>query len=141
MTVLSLQRREKHAALRLVPLASELGRAREFADAAAARFGLTGRDRDGFKLAASEVVANAIEHGLPCGDGTIHLWTYEREGRLVFGVRNAGEFEFRPPPTDPLADRGRGLILIAELVDSVALSCTPGHVQMELTKESPDGDS
>jgi anti-sigma regulatory factor (Ser/Thr protein kinase) len=147
MTVLSLlcpgpdRLENEDRALRLRHDPSELGRAREFADAAAARFGLGRADREDFKLATSEAVANAIEHGLPCWDGAIHLWTTERGGALTLGVRNGGEFAFKPPPTDPLAERGRGLILITELVDAVALSRIGNHIQLELSKERPCGDS
>lgn len=140
MTVLSMRQLDKHAALRLRPEPSEVVRARNFAVAAAARFGLSTSEQEDFKLAANEAVANAIEHGLPCRDGRIHLWTYERSDRLTLGVRNRGEFRFTTPPTDPLAARGRGLTLIAELVDSVALTCTGEYIQIELTKETERGD-
>jgi anti-sigma regulatory factor (Ser/Thr protein kinase) len=123
--------------LRLRPDPAELPRARAFADAAAGMFGLDSRGRHDFKLAASEAVANALEHGYPCWDGTIHLWTMEDEDGLVLGVRNAGEFIFRPPPSDPLAERGRGLILISQLVDMVALTRVGDHVVVELLKRRP----
>jgi anti-sigma regulatory factor (Ser/Thr protein kinase) len=120
--------------LRLVPDPAELPRARDFADDAAEGFGFTEAERYDFKLAASEAVANAFEHGLPCWDGTVHLWTREDEETLVFGVRNAGEFVFRPPPVDPLAERGRGLTLISNLVDELALTRVGDHVVVELGK-------
>jgi anti-sigma regulatory factor (Ser/Thr protein kinase) len=128
-------RESKHWGLRLRQDPSELGRAREFADAAAERFGLSRAEREDFKVAANEAVSNAIEHGLPCSDGVIHLWTREREDTLTLGVRNGGEFIFKPDPTDPLAERGRGLILIGSLVDAVALSQIGDHVHLELSKE------
>jgi anti-sigma regulatory factor (Ser/Thr protein kinase) len=124
-----------HDALRLRSDPTELPRARRFADAAAKRFGLSRREREDFRLAASEAVANAIEHGYPCGDGTIHVWTTERSGTLTLGVRDGGEFVFKPPVADRMAERGRGLALIADLVDAVALSRVNGHTQLELTKE------
>ena len=146
MTVLSLPRRgskrrpAEHRGLRVRPDAGELGRAREFADAAAARFGLDRAGREEFKLAASEAVANAIEHGLPCADGSVHLWIEEREDTLTLAVRNRGEFVFKPPPIDPLADRGRGLTVMAGLVDRVTLIRIGDHVQIELSKERTRGD-
>jgi anti-sigma regulatory factor (Ser/Thr protein kinase) len=146
MTVLSLLRpgperlESGDRALRLRHDASELRRARQFADAAAARFGLSRAEREDFKLATSEAVANAIEHGQPCWDGAIQVWTSERDRTLTLGVRNGGEFAFKPPPSDPLAERGRGLTLIADLVDAVALSRIGNHIQVELSKERSDGD-
>jgi anti-sigma regulatory factor (Ser/Thr protein kinase) len=128
-------------ALRLQHHPCELRRARAFADAAAARFGLSSVEREDFKLAVNEAVANAIEHGEPCWDGAIHVWTTERDDTLTLGVRNGGEFDFRPLPTDPLAEHGRGLTLIADLVDAVALSRVGNHIQVELSKERSDGDS
>jgi anti-sigma regulatory factor (Ser/Thr protein kinase) len=147
MTVLSMlspgpERLENEdRALRLRRHPSELGRARAFADAAAARFGLSRADREDFKLATNEAVANAIEHGEPCWDGAIQVWTTERDDTLTLGVRNGGEFVFKPPPADPFAERGRGLTLIAGLVDAVALSRVGNHIQVELSKERSDDDS
>jgi anti-sigma regulatory factor (Ser/Thr protein kinase) len=141
MTVLSLLRRRSERLesepdellLRHDP--SELVRAREFADAAATRFGLDRKDCEDFRLAASEAVANAIDHGLPCWDGAIHLWTIEGNGTLTLGIRNGGDFFFGGAATDPMAERGRGLTMIAQLVDAIALSRVGGDVQLELLKE------
>jgi anti-sigma regulatory factor (Ser/Thr protein kinase) len=141
MTVLSLLRRgpefldEEHRVLRLRQDPSELVRAREFADAAAERFGLSRVDCEDFKLAASEAVANAISHGIPCCDGAIHLWTTEQQDTLTLGVRNGGELRTEDRVSDTMAERGRGLSMIAQLVDAVALSRVDGHVQVELLKE------
>jgi anti-sigma regulatory factor (Ser/Thr protein kinase) len=146
MTVLAMPRPQSaprpdvHCGLRLQPHESEVHRAREFADAAAVRFGLSEDERYDFRLAASEAAANAIEHGLPCWDGAIHLWTTEAENTLTFGVRNAGEFVFKPPPTDPLAERGRGLTVISRLVDVVELSRVGDHVVIELVMRRSLGD-
>ena len=145
MTLVSMRRRGanrpvRHCGLRLRHDPAELKRARAFAEAAAARFGLDRTARQDFKLAASEAVANAIEHGRPCFDGAIHLWTAEADTTLTLGVRNGGEFTFAPPAADPLAERGRGLILMAGLVDEVALSRIGDDIQIELSKERPDGD-
>jgi anti-sigma regulatory factor (Ser/Thr protein kinase) len=128
----------RYDGLRLRPDPVELGRARSFAEAAAARCGFGPTARQDFKLATSEAVSNAIEHGLPCPDGAIHLWIAERDSSLTLAVRNRGEFEFKPPSPDPLAARGRGLTLMTELVDTVALSRIGSDlIQVELTKERP----
>jgi anti-sigma regulatory factor (Ser/Thr protein kinase) len=120
--------------LRLRPAASELSRARDFADAAALRFGLTDGERYDFTLATSEAVANAIEHGRACSDGTIHLWVTERPRRLTLGVRDAGRFVPKAAEPDPLCDRGRGFTMMSGLVDAVALSRVDGHTHVELSK-------
>jgi anti-sigma B factor antagonist len=72
--------------LQVAPRASELGRVRGFAAAAAFRFGLDPRERHDFMIAASEAVTNAIKHGQPCGDRTIHLWVTDEDGTLTLGV-------------------------------------------------------
>lgn len=120
--------------LRVTPDACELSEARRFARAAAERFGLDATGRHDFALAASEAVANAIEHGSPCWDGTIHTWVCERADTLTFGVRDAGRFEMRPPPSDLLSERGRGLVMMSALVDEVALRRARGHTHLELLK-------
>lgn len=141
MTVLTLLRRgaerldDEPEELLLRQDPSEVARARVFADAAATRFGLGRRDCEDFRLAASEAVANAIEHGLPCWDGAIHLWTIEGNGTLTLGVRSGGEFSFGAAPADPLAERGRGLTMMAQLVDAIALTRVGGDFQLELLKE------
>lgn len=120
--------------LHIRPLPSELRRARRFARDAATRFGLDERELHDFQLATSEAVANAIEHGHACSDGTIHLRVSERPRRLTLGVRDAGPFVPKPPDDDPLRDRGRGLLMMSGLVDVVALSRVDGHTQVELSK-------
>src|SRR5947208_3480632 len=79
--------------LHAAPQASELARVRGFAAAAARRFGLDPRQRYDFTVAANEAAANAIQHGRPCSDETIHVWVTDGNGRLTLGVRDAGIFE------------------------------------------------
>src|SRR6478735_9026668 len=64
----------RYDGLRLRPDAVEVARARGFAEAAATRCGFGPAAQEDFKLATSEAVSNAIEHGLPCPDGAIHRW-------------------------------------------------------------------
>jgi anti-sigma regulatory factor (Ser/Thr protein kinase) len=121
--------------LRLSPDPCELVTARRFARAAAERFGLDAPGSRDFVLAANEAVANAMEHGRPCWDGTIHTWVCERADTLTFGVRDAGNFEVKPLPGELLSERGRGLVLMSALVDEVALRRARGHTHLELLKQ------
>jgi anti-sigma B factor antagonist len=125
--------------LHVAPQASELARVRGFAAAAAFRFGLDPRERHNFTVAASEAVANAIEHGRPCEDQTILVWVSEEGGTLTFGVRDGGEFVLDPLPADPLPDGGRGLQVMSSLVDNVALRRTDGYTDVELSKRRDAG--
>jgi anti-sigma B factor antagonist len=119
--------------LRLPPRAAELARARGFAAAAGRRFGLDPRRRYDFALAASEAVANAIEHGAPCRDGTIEMLITERPDTLTVAVRDGGRFVLGPPPPGPLPERGRGLRLMSRLVDEISIRCPTGHTEVELS--------
>src|SRR4051812_47819482 len=121
--------------LRVAPKASELARVRGFAAAAALRFGLDPRQRYDFTVAANEAAANAIRHGRPCDDETIHVWVAEDDGRLTLGVRDAGIFEPGPLSDDPLRDSGRGLQLMSDLMDGIALSRNDGHTHVELSMQ------
>jgi anti-anti-sigma factor len=121
--------------LHLSPSPADLARARGFAAAAARRFGLDPQKRRDFTLAANEAVTNAIEHGIPCEDETIHLWVTEEDETLTMGVRDGGRFELEPaPPLDPLPERGRGLQLMSHLVDRVWFHEERGTTEVELSQ-------
>jgi anti-anti-sigma factor len=120
--------------LHLSPSPEDLARARGFAAAAARRFGLDPQKRRDFTLAANEAVTNAIEHGVPCEDETIHLWVSEEGETLTMGVRDGGRFEFEPPPAEPLPERGRGLQLMSHLVDRVWFHEQRGTTEVELSQ-------
>lgn len=102
----------------------------------AARSGFAERAGD-LVLALDEVIANAQEHGRP--PILVEAWA---DGRLVVEVTDAGEgfdrarvWSTHPPP--PLGRRGRGLWIIRQLTDLVAVSADGDgtRVRIEL---SPD---
>ena len=73
-------------------------------------------------LALDEVIANAQEHGRPPIE--VRAWA---DGRLIVEVSDAGTgfdrarvWKTHPPP--PLGQRGRGLWIIRQLTDLVAIS-------------------
>jgi anti-sigma B factor antagonist len=119
--------------LRLAPHASELRIARGFALAAARRAGLDPRQQYDLVLAANEAVANAIEHGAPCHDGSIQMWVNERPEILTVGVRNGGEFVLEPLPPDPLPERGRGLRLMSRTVDAISVQRENAEIEVQLS--------
>jgi anti-anti-sigma factor len=119
--------------LRLGADASELRIARGFALAAARRAGLNPRQQYDLVLAAHEAVANAIEHGEPCHDGSIHVWVNERPDAVTVGVRNRGEFILEPLPPDPLPERGRGLRLMSRTVDAISVQRTNAEIEVQLS--------
>ncbi|HEV2724571.1 MAG TPA: ATP-binding protein [Thermoleophilaceae bacterium] len=102
-----------------------LHEAREWAAGAAREFGF---DADGcyqVKLAMSEAVANAIQHGSQGPQDTVHITARERRGALVFEVRDTGRYVAPAAPAGEMAERGRGLALVGLVMDEVQLE--PGE--------------
>ena len=105
----------------LVAEADELERARRFAESAATDYGLAEDHRFQFTFAVNEAVANAIEHGGPSPQGTIKLCVAEEHGSLCFYVWDWGRFAPGLRGVEAVPERGRGLALMAALVDEVDL--------------------
>ena len=122
--------RRQELPLRAEPTA--LRTARGFADAAAAEMGLDEDARFRFTLAANEAVANAIEHGAPRADGTVLLRISSDADSLCFEVHDCGGFGVNWSEPDPLSERGRGLPLMAALVDEVDLRPGPDGTVVRL---------
>lgn len=104
----------------------ELRRARWLADTAAAEHGLDADEQFRFTFAANEAVANAIEHGEASPEGHIVVRSSSSaDGDLTFEVRDWGKFS--PPhlsEAEELPIRGRGLALMATMVDEVDVAPT-----------------
>lgn len=98
-----------------------LREARDWAGRVAAEAGLDEGACFEVRLAASEVVANAIEHG-PCGGGEIVVDAYEERGQLTFEVRDGGRFALPPRRAGVEDERGRGLELVRLMMDGLDLS-------------------
>jgi anti-sigma regulatory factor (Ser/Thr protein kinase) len=114
--------------------ASQLARARRFAEEAASAFGFDDDDTYAFAFAANEAVSNAIEHGKPCEGGTVRLRIEEDAGALSFWVKDCGTFVPPAGPADPLAERGRGLAFMTAMVDELELTPIAGGTVIRLTK-------
>lgn len=125
--------------LRLPASPSQLHRARCCADDAAADFGLGSADRYQFVFAVNEAVTNAIRHGSPDQDGTIGLRIHPEGDTLICSVSDDGPFLPSPDNSDPLAERGRGMTLIALLMDEVELATTPRGTTIRLHKRRATG--
>ncbi len=132
MAAVALQQAQR--ALRLPADASQLAVAREFADDAAARFGFDEVDRYQFKLAVSEAVANAIEHGRPYPDGTIALQLMEEGDLLTMEVYDAGRFTTNLVEESALPERGRGLAFMTVFVDELDIVRADDHTAVRLSK-------
>ncbi len=82
--------------------------------------GMGEQDRVGVMVAVGEACANAAEHayrGSEPGPMSLRAWV-DVDGVLTVTVRDEGTW--RPPDRDP-GDRGRGLLIMRQLVDGVVL--------------------
>ena len=100
---------------------ARLKEARDWADLAAAECGFDGRTRYQLKLAMSEAVTNAIQHGSTSPEDRIGLAAMVEDGALAFYVKDSGCFVNRQAPTEDLPERGRGLDFMRRLMDEVEL--------------------
>jgi len=98
---------------------SRLSEAREFAVDAAADFGLDEFAVYRVKLAVSEAVANAIQHGSSSSRDPVEIAVIEESGALVMYVRDSGRFVPRVGQRGELPERGRGLEFMGQLMDEM----------------------
>src|SRR3954447_393976 len=85
-----------------------------------AALGMGEQDRVGVMVAVGEACANAVEHayrGQEPGRMRVHAQV-DVDGVLTVTVRDEGTW--RPPDRDP-GDRGRGLLIMRQMVDRVVL--------------------
>ena len=111
----------KERELRIPADLSKLRDARDWAATAAEDFGLEEEERFQVRLATSEAVTNAIVHGSAASGGAVELEAREERGALVFEVRDAGGAIPPGAPVERLAEGGRGLELVALVMDEVQL--------------------
>jgi len=98
-----------------------LGEARDWAREVAAEAGLAEPDCFQVRLAMSEAVGNAIQHGSREESDPIRIDAYKRNGHLVFEVRDTGRFT-APATQSTLDDEGgRGLEVLAMIMDEVEM--------------------
>jgi anti-sigma regulatory factor (Ser/Thr protein kinase) len=103
---------------------ADLGRlkeARDFAVTAAAEFGFGAEALYDVKLAMSEAVTNAIQHGSRSPDDPVRIMATEESGALVFEVLDTGTFVPRVVRRSDLPESGRGLEFMRVLMDEVDL--------------------
>jgi anti-sigma regulatory factor (Ser/Thr protein kinase) len=113
---------------------ARLKEARDFAVDAAAAFGLDNEGRYQVRLAMSEAVTNAIQHGSSSSRDPIRLAALEEGGALAFYVEDTGRFVPRVLRRDALAERGRGLHFIRLLMDEVEVRPGGGGTQLRFAK-------
>ena len=103
-------------------ISADVGRlkeARDFADHVAVEFGLDEEARYEVRLAMSEAVTNAIEHGSSSPADQIKIVASVEAGRLVFEVLDTGRFRPRVVRRGEMPESGRGLEFMRVLMDEV----------------------
>ena len=124
--------------LAISPGPGGLSEGRGFIDRTLSAAGFDAGTRYQVTVATNEAVSNAMEHGVPCDDGHIHLAATVEYGSFVFSVRDCGEFEHAAAPTpDPVAERGRGFAFMNLLMDDVRLEASSGKTVLRLAKRLP----
>jgi serine/threonine-protein kinase RsbW len=108
--------------------------ARDFADQAAAEFGFDEDARYQVRLALSEAVTNAIQHGSSSPDDPVRIVVAEESGALVFEVLDTGRFVPRVTRGGAMPESGRGLEFMRLTMDEVDLRPGRGGTLLRLAK-------
>ena len=118
-------------------ISADLGRlkeARDFAERAAAEFGLSEDACYEVKLALSEAVSNAIQHGSRSDDAPIRIFVSGEAGALVIEVIDTGRFVPRVTRHGDMPESGRGLEFMRLLMDEVELYPGDAGTRLRLVK-------
>jgi len=111
-----------------------LKEARDFAERAAADFGFDGSACYDVKLAMSEAVTNAIQHGSSSPSDPIRILVLAEGPSLLFEVLDTGRFVPRVMRRGELSESGRGLEFMRVLMDEVDLRPGRGGTLMRFIK-------
>ena len=113
--------------IRLPAAPASAGTARSIVHDAATDAGLDGNRAWDLMLATSEAIANAVLHGKAWPDQSIQLMTEPCPRGLRVEVSDCGTFErpIAPAPVD--AESGRGMPIIAAVVDHLEMERTNGR--------------
>ena len=118
-------------------ISADLGRlkeARDFAERAAAEFGLSEDACYEVKLALSEAVSNAIQHGSRSDDAPIRIVVSGEAGALVIEVIDTGRFVPRVTRHGDMPESGRGLEFMRLMMDEVDLQPGSDGTRLRLVK-------
>lgn len=118
-------------------IAADLARlkeARDFAERAAREFGLPTDACYQVKLAMSEAVTNAIQHGSSSPADPIRILVTEEPGALAFEVVDTGRFVPRVMRRGDMPESGRGLEFMRLMMDVVDLYPGEQGTRLRLVK-------
>jgi len=118
-------------------ISADLGRlkeARDFAERAAIAFGLPSDACYQVKLALSEAVTNAIQHGSSSPEDSVRIVVTEEPGALAFEVVDTGRFVPRVARRGDMPESGRGLEFIRLMMDEVDIDPGEHGTRLRLVK-------
>lgn len=113
---------------------THLKEARDFAERAAAEFGFDSDGRYQVKLALSEAITNAIQHGSSSTTEIVRVVVAEEAGALVFEVADSGRFVPRVERRGSMPESGRGLEFMRLMMDEVDVRSSPHGTCLRLAK-------
>lgn len=113
---------------------THLKEARDFAEQAAAEFGFDSDGRYQVKLALSEAITNAIQHGSSSPSDIVRIVVAEESGSLVFEVADNGRFVPRVERRGTMPESGRGLEFMRLMMDDVDVRASPDGTLLRLAK-------
>jgi anti-sigma regulatory factor (Ser/Thr protein kinase) len=113
---------------------NRLKEARDFGERVAEEFGLSPEARYQVKLALSEAVTNAIQHGSSSADSPIRIYFSGEAGALVIEVVDTGRFVPRVTRRGDMPEFGRGLEFMRLMMDEVDLQPGLDGTRLRLVK-------
>jgi anti-sigma regulatory factor (Ser/Thr protein kinase) len=113
---------------------ARLKEARDFAERAALEFGLPTDECYQVKLALSEAVTNAIQHGSSSPSDPILIIATREPGSLAYEVIDTGRFVPRVKRRGDMPESGRGLEFMRLMMDEVDVQPFDGGTRLRLVK-------
>ena len=101
---------------------------------AASELELDGSTTWDLMLATTEAVANAVEHGEPCKPRGIYLALEARDGAIGIEVRDCGCFPPEPRTRKPHQQGGRGMPIIATIMDKLEVAPSRDNTRVRFEK-------
>jgi anti-sigma regulatory factor (Ser/Thr protein kinase) len=113
---------------------ARLKEARDFAERVALQLGLPANACYQVKLAVSEAVTNAIQHGSSSAEAPVRISIIEEPGAIVFEVADTGRFVPRVRRRGDMPESGRGLEFMRLMMDRVDLHPGEDGTRLRLVK-------